>query len=1677
MESDRHVCIRQEGPGGDKKGTKISVVDLQNPSGIETHGINADSAILNPMTEIIALKADTPSGQVLQIFNLKMKVRMKHHTIPDTDKVSFWRWISPSTIALVTTTAIFHWSMEGDSKPTKFFDREASLSDAHVLGYRVSEDLNWAVVYGIKKGATGAVEGCMQLHSKEKNKSNSIEGHAGTFAQFKPDGAAAPVTLVTFAQKTATQSQLQIVEVGGGANPTFPRTSAPIRYEDPNDFPTSVLVSTKHNVVFVLSKMGYVFIFDIATGTEIFKSRISESALFVNAEHKESGGIIGVNRSGQVLLLALDEAQVVPYIVNSLNNMELGVKFAARNNLPGAEGLFNRQFDALFAQGRYKEAAKCAADSPQGVLRTIQTIQKFQSLPPTQGANPVLQYFQTLLETGKLNALETVELARPAVAGGKLDMLRKWWDNDKLEGSEELGDMIRPHDNQWAMKIYIKGKTHSKVVAAFLEAGQYDKVVLYAQKTGYEPDYITFLRQMVMISPQGALDFALNLAQQDPPMVDVNQVVDLFMSRNLVQETTSFLLDVLKNNKPEEGNLQTKLLEINLNMAPQVANAIFENDMFTHYDRPRIGILCEKAGLYQRALEHYTDLNDIKRIIVHTNMIPPEFLVNYFGNLSSEFGIDCLKTLLSHNPGGNVQVAVQIATKYSDALGADNIIPLFEQYNCMQGLFYYLQAVVNFSEDPEVHFKYIQAGCKLNQIKEVERITRESNFYDPEKTRDFLMEARLGDQLPLINVCDRHNYVEELTKYLYTNNMLKFIQIYVSDMNPLSTPKVTAALLDNDCSEEVIQQIIINVRNRCNGAELVEEVEKRNRLKILKPWLEMVVQEGNQDVEVHNGLMKVYVDIGNEPEKYLSENPYYDSRNVGVYCEKRDPYLAFICYKRGQCDEEVVEVTNKHNLFRHQASYLVQRQDADLWAKVLTEDNPLRQNLVDQVISTALPNTKNPDDVSETVRAFMAADLPDQLIELLEKIVIQNSEFSEDPNLQNLLLLTAIKADKTRVMDYINRLDKYDAPELAVIAISSELFEEAFTIYDKFKLFEEGIRVLIDNVGDLDRAFEYAERIDKPEVWTNLGKAQIAALNVKGAIESFIKAKNASDYLNVIEAANQTNSWEELQEFLKMARTEGGLKDPIVDTELIYAYAKSNHLAELEDFVASPNVAQIQVVGDRCFADEMYEAAKLLFTSISNYGRLAEALVMLSQFQAAVDAAKKAMSPRTWKFVCFACVEGEEFRLAQICGLHIIVHADELDDVINKYETLGFFDQLIELLEAGTGLDRAHMGIYTELGVLYCKFREDKLMNHIKIFGGKLNIPKLIRACEEYAHWMELRVLYQKYEEFDNAAMTMIQHAPEAWEHPVFKEVIVRVANTEIFYKAILFYINHYPLMVDDFMATITTKVDHVRATRLVAKEGHTPMIKDYLQNVQSNNLTAVNEALNDLYIEEENYDALRKSVDTFDNLDLAALAQKCEKHDLMEFRRLAAYMYKKKGRFAQSVELSKADECFQDATETAAASGDPSITESLLRFFVANGRKDCFAAGLFTMFDYLKPDVVLELAYRFQMMDYALPYLVQVTRTYTDKVDKLVAAAEDAKAVKDDITNLNAPTLGGDMVGGGMGMGGGLGGQLMLGGPMPNMGMNMGGGGMGRGGGGMGMGGGGGGGMGMGMGGGYGGY
>jgi clathrin heavy chain len=80
-----------------------------------------------------------------------------------------------------------------------------------------------------------------------------------------------------------------------------------------------------------------------------------------------------------------------------------------------------------------------------------------------------------------------------------------------------------------------------------------------------------------------------------------------------------------------------------------VADAILAQGTLTHYDKPRIAQLCEKAGLYMRALQHYTELTDIKRAIVNTHAIDPQALTEFFGTLSAEWAIECLKELLVSN--------------------------------------------------------------------------------------------------------------------------------------------------------------------------------------------------------------------------------------------------------------------------------------------------------------------------------------------------------------------------------------------------------------------------------------------------------------------------------------------------------------------------------------------------------------------------------------------------------------------------------------------------------------------------------------------------------------------------------------------------------------------------------------------------------------------------------------------------------------------------------------------------------------------------------------------------------------------------------------------------------------------------------------------------------------------
>jgi len=1666
MEADNWiVCV--EPPN------QLTLVDLKNNGQVIKKPITAEAAIMNPAANILAVR----SANAVQVFNMDTKQKIKNITMPEP--VLFWKWASPMILAFVTATSVYHLPISGavEAAPDKVFERHPSIpANSQVINYQMSPDGKWCLLGAISAGAGGVVNGNMQLYSIEKTVSQALQGHAGAFTLIKLADRPDPAQVLIFHEKKAEAPaeppKIFVMEIGRDPSKGQPfrlaPTNIPVPAEAAADFPVSLVVDKKDDIAYLITKMGYLYMFDIHSGKPLYRQRIVQEPVFCTCSQLSTGSIFGITvKKGQVIRIALNGPALIPYIVSTLRDNDLAIKIAGRLNLPGAENLYAAEFERLISARNVVEAARLVANCGT-TLRTPATIARFQQIPADAGSpQPVFQYFSILLETGRLNQQESIELAKPVLQQGRPQLMEKWLKDDKLQCSEALGDLVMPHDVGMALSIYLRAECHAKAINCFVQRGDYDKIVPYSTSVGFRMDYSSMLSQLLFNNPQGALDLAKGLVNADGgPLIDIQATAEAFLNSNRIQETTAFLLEALKDNKVEHAYLQTKLLEINLlGGAPQVADAIMQNGILTHYDRAHVAKLCERVGMWQRAAEHYTDINDIKRVFKNSHQMNPEFVIQFFGKLNKEQGIALLKDMISRGPT-TTQVCVEVARKYHQELGSSDLIAVFEQSKSIEGLYYYLGAIVNFSEDPMVHFKYIQASCMLGQFKEAERVCRDSNVYIPVDVKDYLKKAKLPDPRPLIHVCDRFDFVDELTDYLYLNSLLQYIEVYVTKVSPAKSPKVVGKLFDLGANEDFVKRLLMAVGTACPVEEMVETAETRNRLRLLQPWLEARVATGSTEPGTHNALGKIYITLNRDPKSFLLNNMFYDPRVLGPFCESLDPSLAFVAYKKGAgaCDDELIKISFTHGLYRDLARYLVERQDLSLWEKVLQKDygdsgekeDPQRRQLIDQVVEWALPESTSADEVSCTVKAFMAADLPGELIVLLERIILQGSDFSDNKNLQNLLILTAIRADASRVAGYIDQLDNFDAKDIALICVSDThmLYEEAFSIYVKFakaeftKDKEEqrsmqvlAVGVLVDYMKDLERAKTFASQVDEKPVWSKLGKAQLDHGRCADAIDSFIAADDPSEYVDLCAAANEAGIWVEVIPYLQMARKS--LQENLLDTELIYAFAKTNKLTDLEKFVNGPNVANIQNIGDRCFDEALFNAAKICFASINNNSKLALCHINLKEYREAVAASTKANNVSTWKAVCFACLRANEYRLAGTCGLEVIKYPDHVDEVVTFYSDLGDFTQLVTLFEQGLGLEEAHIGIFTELGILYTKHVPDKVMEHCKIFFSKLNVGKLVRACERGRLFKPAVFLYMQDKQFDSAVKVMMERAP-AFDHGLFIESIVKVRNSEVMYKAITFYLQTHPLLFTRLMEVMDPLVDHSRVVSQLRRSGDWALHigQGYMKSVQKHDISSVNEALNELYIEDEDYESLRKSIDRFKNFNMIALAQKLATHELLEFRRIAAYVYRCNKKWNQSIELSKGDHMWKDCIDTANESADSQIIEKLLRYFCDISERECFCATLYTCYAHISPDVVLELGWFKGYHNFIMPFFIQTFKDTHTRIkvleEKLKPKDAHASAIKDETAaygNLS-------------GFGGGVlmleNGPSMLGGPSMNGGIDM---------------------------------
>ena len=155
---------------------------------------------------------------------------------------------------------------------------------------------------------------------------------------------------------------------------------------------------------------------------------------------------------------------------------------------------------------------------------------------------------------------------------------------------------------------------------------------------------------------------------------------------------------------------------------------------------------------------------------------------------------------------------------------------------------------------------------------------------------------------------------------------------------------------------------------------------------------------------------------------------------------------------------------------------------------------------------------------------------------------------------------------------------------------------------------------------------------------------------------------------------------------------------------------------------------------------------------------------------------------------------------------------------------------------------------------------------------------------------------------------------------------------------------------------------------------------------------------MNEIYLENEDFEALRSSIKDYDAFESLSLAKELEQHSLLEYRRVAALLYRRGKKYKESIALSQKDDQAKDAMETVAESQDPALAEEMLRRIMEMQDKELFGAMLYTCYDLIKPDVALEVAWRCQLQEYVMPYFIQFVKDLSSRVENVQNQTEDIK-------------------------------------------------------------------------------
>ncbi|XP_058070182.1 clathrin heavy chain 2-like isoform X2 [Magnolia sinica] len=150
----------------------------------------------------------------------------------------------------------------------------------------------------------------MQFFPVDQQRSQALEAHAALFASLKVAGNENPSILIAFASKTTNAGQitskLHVIELGAQpGKPGFTKKQADLFFppDFADDFPVAMQKSNKYILIYVITKLGLLFVYDLEMATALYRNRISLDPIFLTAEASSVGGFMLSIDEGRFFLL------------------------------------------------------------------------------------------------------------------------------------------------------------------------------------------------------------------------------------------------------------------------------------------------------------------------------------------------------------------------------------------------------------------------------------------------------------------------------------------------------------------------------------------------------------------------------------------------------------------------------------------------------------------------------------------------------------------------------------------------------------------------------------------------------------------------------------------------------------------------------------------------------------------------------------------------------------------------------------------------------------------------------------------------------------------------------------------------------------------------------------------------------------------------------------------------------------------------------------------------------------------------------------------------------------------------------------------------------------------------------------------------------------------------------